>query len=128
MRVMTSLGISLAVTAIAGGMVGWSIGVIQDELAERPPIAILDYAPLVNGMSAGEKPAVIETYLAEFKRRASAYENAGFVVINAASVVAAPDYIYVPLPEDLPKTWHHEKASDSSGGMETVPDTAGALK
>lgn len=100
--ILTSLGISLLVTAIAAAA---GVRAVQYELAERPPIAIVDYGPIVAAMGAGESPTTIQSYLIEIRRRAAVYEKAGFVVINAASVDAAPDDVYIPPPDDLPKAW-----------------------
>ena len=111
MRTMlTSLGISLLVTAVAGTVGVWAV---RNELAERPPIAIVDYGPLAAALNGGEKPAAVQPYLAEFKRRAVAYRKAGYVVINAASVDAAPDDVYIPPPDDLPKAWQAMPASET---------------
>ena len=120
MRTMLiSLGISLAVTAVAGTVGIWAV---QNELAERPPIAIVDYGPLAAALNAGEAPAAVQPYLAEFKRRAAAYRKAGYVVINAASVDAAPDDVYIPPPDDLPKVWQTMPAAEADGLMDAGSD------
>ncbi len=114
--VLTSLGISIAVAAIVGVAGVWAV---QDELAKRPPIAIVDYGPIVNALDAGEQPSAIEPYLLAIKRRSAAYEKAGYVVINAASVDAAPNDVYVPPPDDLPQAWKNIQASDAK-----IPENA----
>jgi len=115
MRTMlTSLGINLAVTAVAGTVGVWTV---QNELARRPPVAIVDYGPLVDALNAGEKPVAVQPYLVEFKRRARAYRKAGYVVINAASVEAAPDDVYIPPPDDLPKAWQTMPAAEADDLM-----------
>jgi len=109
-------GISLAVSAISTACGLW---VVQGELETRPPIAIVDYGPLADAVNAGVDADVLRPYLAEFKRRAGAYEDAGFVVINAASVDAAPSEVFVPPPDDLPTDW-------TSNKQDASPDLAGA--
>ena len=47
----------------------------------------------------------IQPYVREIKRRAAAYQAAGFIVINGASIDAAPDEVFVPPLDDLPEAW-----------------------
>ena len=100
--IVISIATSLATTAIAATIAIW---LIREELALRPPIAIVDYGPIGNAVALGESPDKIQPYFAEIKRRAQAYEAAGYIVINAASVDAAPDEIFVPPLDDVPDAW-----------------------
>ena len=100
--ILTSLAISLAATVMTAGVGAWFI---RNELAIRPPIAVIDYGPIANAVSLGVALDQIQPYLRETKRRASAYQAAGFIVINAASVDAAPDEVFVPPLDDLPEAW-----------------------
>ena len=100
--ILVSLAISLGTTAVAVGVGAWFI---RNELAMRPPIAVIDYGPIANAVSLGVPLDQIQPYLRETKQRASAYQAAGFIVINAASVDAAPDEIFVPPLDDLPEAW-----------------------
>lgn len=105
--IATSLAISLGTTAIATAVGTW---IIRNELATRPPIAIVDYSPIANAVSLGVPLDKIQPYLSETKRRAHAYQAAGYVVINAASVDAAPDDVFVPALDDLPEAWRRPQA------------------
>ena len=118
--IIVGTGVSLAVTVVGIGIVA---RVMDAELAKRPPLAIIDYRPIATAVAAGEAPATIQPYLSEIKRRAAAYQDAGYVVINAASIEAAPADVFVPRPADLPKAWLDQQVGD--GGDETV-DTEGA--
>ena len=100
--VLTSLAVSLGTTVVAAAAGAW---LIRNELAVRLPIAVIDYSPIANAVSLGVPLDQIQPYLRETKRRASAYQAAGFVVINAASVDAAPDEVFVPPLDDLPEAW-----------------------
>ena len=113
--IIVGTGVSLAVTVVGIGIVA---RVMDAELAKRPPIAIIDYRPIATAVAAGEAPASIQPYLSEIKRRAAAYRDAGYVVINAASIEAAPADVFVPTPDDLPKAWLDRQVGD--GGEETV--------
>lgn len=105
--IVTSLAISLSMTLIAATAGTW---VIRDELAIRPPIAIVDYSPIANAVALGVPLDKIQPYLGETKRRAQAYQAAGYIVINAASVDAAPDDVFVLPLNDLPNAWRRPKA------------------
>ncbi|MEZ5936220.1 MAG: hypothetical protein R3F54_30830 [Alphaproteobacteria bacterium] len=93
-------GLCLGFTIVGIGIVA---RVMDAELARRPPIAIIDYRPIATAVAAGEAPAAIQPYLSEIKRRAAAYREAGYVVINAASIEAAPADVFVPRPPICPK-------------------------
>ena len=99
---VTSLIISLGTTAITAATATW---LVREELAARPPIAIVDYSPIGNAVSLGVPPETIQPYFTEIKRRVQAYEAAGYIVINAASVDAAPDEMFVPPLDDVPDAW-----------------------
>ena len=99
-----SLAISLGTTTVAAAVATW---LIREELATRPPIAIIDYGPIGNAVSLGVPPDKIQPYFAEIKRRSQAYRAAGYIVINAASVDAAPDEIFVPPLDDVPEAWRN---------------------
>ncbi len=113
---VTSLIISLCTTAITAATATW---LIREELATRPPIAIIDYGVIGNAVSLGVPPETIQPYFAEIKRRAQAYEAAGYIVINAASVDAAPDEMFVPPLDDVPEAWRSPPVTPSNA---EVPD------
>ena len=114
--IATSLAISLGTTSIAAAVATW---LIREELATRPPIAIIDYGLIGNAVSLGVPPETIQPYFAEIKRRAHAYEAAGYIVINAASVDAAPDEMFVPPLDDVPEAWQSPPVTRSNAD---VPD------
>jgi hypothetical protein len=113
--IIIGTGLCLAVPIVGIGVVA---KVMDAELAKRPPIVIIDYRPIATAVAAGEAPAAIQPYLREIKRRAAAYRDAGYVVINAASIAAAPADVFVPTPDDLPKAWLDRQIGDR--GEETV--------
>ncbi len=117
-------GLSLGITIVGIGVIA---KVMDAELAKRPPIAIIDYRPIAAAIAAGEAPAAIQPYLSEIKRRAAAYRDAGYVVINAASIEAAPADVFVPPPADLPKAWLDQRVGgegeETVGSEEEAPTT-----
>ncbi|NJO39077.1 MAG: hypothetical protein HC871_17615 [Rhizobiales bacterium] len=118
--IIIGTGLCLAITIVGIGVVA---SIMEAELAKRPPIVIIDYRPIATAVAAGEAPAAIQPYLSEIKRRAAAYRDAGYVVINAASIEAAPADVFVPTPDDLPKAWLDQQVGDR--GNEAV-DSEGA--
>ena len=114
--IATSLAISLGTTTIAAAVATW---LIREELATRPPMAIIDYGVIGNAVSLGVPPETIQPYFAEIKRRAQAYQAAGYIVINAASVDAAPDEMFVPPLDGVPEAWQSPPVTPSNGD---VPD------
>ncbi|MDH3661103.1 MAG: hypothetical protein OEU92_13945 [Alphaproteobacteria bacterium] len=111
-----SLAISLGTTTMAAAVGTW---LIREELATQPLIAIIDYGLIGNAVSLGVPPETIQPYFAEIKRRAQAYQAAGYIVINAASVDAAPDEMFVPPLDDVPEAWLSPPVTPSKA---KVPD------
>ena len=115
--ILSSLAVSLGTTAVAAAAGVWFV---RSELAIRPPIAVIDYSPIANAVSLGVPLDQIQPYLREIKRRAAAYQAAGFIVINAASVDAAPDEVFVPPLDDLPEAWR--EAASAAPKMSPAPE------
>lgn len=115
--IFTAFAISLGTTAVTAAAGAW---LIRNELATRPPIAVIDYSPIANAVSLGVPLDQIQPFLREIKRRASAYQAAGFIVINAASIDAAPDEVFVPPLDDLPEAWR--EAASAVPKISPAPD------
>jgi hypothetical protein len=112
--IVLSIATSLATSAIAPTIAVW---LVREELALRPPIAIVDYGPIGTAVSLGESPDKIKPYFAEIKRRTQAYKAAGYIVINAASVDAAPAEIFLPPLDDIPDAWRGTPVAPASAGI-----------
>lgn len=104
----TSAAVSLSCLALGY----W---IVKSELATRPPIAVVDYEAIGNALALGVPAQEIQPYLEAIKKRAQAYEAAGYVVINAASVDAAPPDVFVPPLQDLPEAWMNGAPQASNG-------------
>ena len=110
--------ISFAVSAISTAC---GLYIVQNELANRPPLAIVDYSPIANAVNAGVQPETVQPFLAEYRRRAKIYREAGYIVLNGASIDAAPAEMFVPTPEDLPDDWRSRPAGKALASHDLDP-------
>jgi hypothetical protein len=66
---------------------------LDEGLAARPPIAVIDYAAVGAAVAAGQAPEAIEPLFTALKTRSAALGAEGVLVINRAAVDAAPPQI-----------------------------------
>ncbi len=124
---MRSLSIALLTNLAATGtalLAGY--GFLENQLATRPPIAVIDYEPIANALALGASTNDIQPFLSAIKRRAAAYQEAGYVVINSASIDAAPEDVFVPALDNLPEAWLEVPADPTASNEAHVePSDAG---
>jgi hypothetical protein len=79
-----------------------SARIAQLEAAARAtaPIAVIDYAPVLEGLSAGAPREALEAAFAGVKALAEERVAAGHVVINASFVEGAPERFRVSVPPE----------------------------
>lgn len=116
---------SLATTGLALLAGYWFL---ENQLATRPPIAVIDYGPIAKALALGTPAKDIQPFLSATKRRAAAYQEAGYVVINSASIDAAPEDVFVPPLDDLPEAWLDVPAAPTASDEAHVepPDAGGS--
>jgi hypothetical protein len=90
--VWTAVALGLA-TAFASGYLGarWTAEELRAELALRPPVVLFDLAGAVRGVAPDRLAAVV----ARDKARAERIADAGFLVLDAQAVIAAPLELYI---------------------------------
>lgn len=99
-----------AVTAGIGGLLfllfqqGYAIEALQSELGARPPIAVIDYAPITAAIAEGRTPEEIEPLFRRLKAMSDELRAAGFVVLNRTAVDAAPTALVVTVDALAPRT------------------------
>jgi hypothetical protein len=80
----------LLVLAASGGSgylgARWAAGDLRAELTLRPPVVLFDMAGAVRGVAPDRLAAVV----AREKARAERLADAGFLVLDAQAVIAAP--------------------------------------
>jgi hypothetical protein len=81
------------VIAFASGYLGarWAADDLRAELALRPPVVLFDMAGAVRGVVPDRLAAVV----AREKARAERLADAGFLVLDAQAVIAAPPDLYI---------------------------------
>jgi len=87
--------------ALGFGYLAWAQGsaieglrrALDEGLATRPPIAVIDYAAVGAAVAAGQAPEAIEPLFTALKTRSAALGAEGVLVINRAAVDAAPPQI-----------------------------------
>jgi hypothetical protein len=87
--------------ALGFGYLAWAQGsaieglrrALDEGLAARPPIAVIDYAAVGAAVAAGQAPEAIEPLFTALKTRSAALGAEGVLVINRAAVDAAPPQI-----------------------------------
>lgn len=90
------LALGLACLALIGAA-GWAawraearIDALEAALKARPPLAVVDYAAVSKAIAAGAGPEAVEPVFVSIKERAARLGEAGFLVVNRASVESAP--------------------------------------
>jgi hypothetical protein len=68
---------------------------LEAALAQRPPVAVIDYGAIQEALAAGATPAELHGSFAAVKERAEALRARGFLVINRAAVETAPEALVV---------------------------------
>jgi hypothetical protein len=97
-RALTGL---MGAMALGFGYLAWAQGsaieglrrALDEGLAARPPIAVIDYAAVGAAVAAGQAPEAIEPLFTALKTRSAALGAEGVLVINRAAVDAAPPQI-----------------------------------
>ncbi len=89
---------SLFGIAVCGGLIwmqGDAIEALKAELDARPPVAVVDYAPVAAAVADGRAPEEIEPLFRALKERAAALREDGYLVLNRAAIDGAPDAFVV---------------------------------
>ena len=94
----------LAATALSGWLAYRGAMTELDRALElRPPLAVLDYAPITARLAQGTPARELEPAFAELKRWSGRLREHGYLVLNRAAADAVPEaYLVRPDPADLP--------------------------
>jgi hypothetical protein len=96
-----ALSCLMGAMALGFGYLAWAQGsaieglrrALDEGLAMRPPIAVIDYAAVGAAVAAGQAPEAIEPLFTALKTRSAALGAEGVLVINRAAVDAVPPQI-----------------------------------
>ena len=92
----------------ASALSGWlayraAVAELDRALELRPPLAVLDYAPITARLAQGTPARELEPAFAELKRWSGRLREHGYLVLNRAAADAVPEaYLVRPDPADLP--------------------------
>ena len=92
----------------ASALSGWlayraAVAELDRALELRPPLAVLDYAPITARLAQDTPARELEPAVAELKRWSSRLREHGYLVLNRAAADAVPEaYLVRPDPTDLP--------------------------
>lgn len=74
---------------------GATIDALRAELDARPPVAVIDYAPVAAAVAEGVAPEAIEPLFRAIKERSETLRAEGFLVLNRAAIDGAPEALVV---------------------------------
>ena len=92
----------------ASALSGWlayrgAMAELDRALELRPPLAVLDYAPITARLAQGTPARELEPAFAELKRWGNRLREHGYLVLNRAAADAVPEaHLVRPDPADLP--------------------------
>ena len=103
--VAMALGTALVLGPAVSGWLAYRLAVaeLDQGLALRPPLAVIDYGPVTERLAAGASARDLEPAVATLKSQAGRLQAHGYLVLNRAAVEAAPTALLVrPDPAGLP--------------------------
>lgn len=84
--------IVVLVVALAASLVSLvKINTVEKKLVHTPPVVVIDFVSLVDGYGDDLTPSELEERMLKTRDSVSALRDAGYLVLDAANVVAAPE-------------------------------------
>lgn len=98
-----SIAISSIFGALGGAVLSYFVmdhrmADINERLLQSPPVVVVDFAQMAMRFPEGATPEEVEGLLMETNRSVLRLQEAGYLVLDAGAVLAAPFDLY--LPED----------------------------
>ena len=103
--VALALGTALVLGPATSGWLAYRLAVaeLDQALALRPPLAVVDYGPVSARLAAGTPARDLEPVIATLKSQAGRLQTHGYLVLSGIAVEAAPAALLVrPDPARLP--------------------------
>ena len=110
--VAMALGTALVLGPATSGWLSYRLALaeLDQALALRPPLAVVDYGPVSERLAAGTPARDLEPTIATLKSQAGRLQTHGYLVLSGIAVEAAPAALLVhpdparlpPLPAELP--------------------------
>ena len=112
---VTALTVIATALVLAPALSGWlsyrlAVAELDQALALRPPLAVVDYGPVSARLAAGTPARDLEPVITTLKSQAGRLQAHGYLVLSGIAVEAAPTALLVqpdpvrlpPLPAVLP--------------------------
>ena len=112
---VTALTVIATALVLAPALSGWlsyrlAVAELDQALALRPPLAVVDYGPVSERLAAGTPARDLEPVITTLKSQAGRLQAHGYLVLSGIAVEAAPTALLVqpdlsrlpPLPVTLP--------------------------
>jgi hypothetical protein len=98
-RLPTALAIAgLAALLGGGGATLWTERRLAAELVMRPPVVVVDYAPITDALGRGADPRALEAAFGSVKANVARFERAGYLVVNRVALETFPAGLAIPVP------------------------------
>jgi hypothetical protein len=99
-----SIAISAILGAVGGAVLSYFVmdhrmSDIDERLLQSPPVVVVDFAQMAMRFPEGATPEEVEGLMMETNRLVLRLQEAGYLVLDAGAVLAAPVDLY--LPEDV---------------------------
>ncbi len=136
--VALALGTALVLGPALSGWLSYRLAVaeLDQALALRPPLAVIDYTPVSARLAAGTPARDLEPVIATLKSQAGRLQTHGYLVLSGIAVEAAPAALLVrpdparlpPLPAVLPAPTPDSAApAPTAGPVALAPGEARAM-
>lgn len=99
---------AIAIAAVIGTVGGVGVSYLmmdsrqaslEERLLKSPPVVVVDFAKMAMQYPEGATPEEVEKLMVQTNDAVVRLREAGYLVLDAGAVVAAPEDVY--LPEDL---------------------------
>lgn len=70
--------------------------IIQDRLNQTPPVVVVDFAKVASSYPSGASQEEIERLMVKTNNAILKLKDAGYLVLDASTIVAAPSDVYLP--------------------------------
>ena len=121
--VAVAIGSALVLGPATSGWLSYRLALaeLDQALALRPPLAVVDYGPVAERLAAGTPARDLAPTVATLKSQAGRLQTHGYLVLSGIAVEAAPTALLVrPDPEHLPAL---PPAPVAGGAPEPAPAT-----
>lgn len=86
----------MAAFAVGAIMLSNKVRKLEEQMAYTPPVVVIDFVRLVDSYGVDADPGQLEQRMMETRQQVEALRDAGYLVLDASNVIAAPAAMYLP--------------------------------